>query len=375
MALLRSLLLLALLVASSTAQKRFVYILAGQSNTAFLSLGASNPALQLPNVTYINVVGGVPASPLAAEPMMRIGNALGAFHGAGNKVELFQLAFPGSALDQANQLGFGWWLPEPSLLTVVRAVMTGVPADDVSIIWGQGETDMLGGITTTQYVTLANQLFFEMRSIFPDSVPVQAYLVTPGALDPSCIFVPPTDVNANAVRDAFNGLHLQDGSLVPARIVAHHYDLPHAPVNCSGTMLTDVHLSFAGYVQLGQRIADGITGAVGTYFEVTGSLVVNATTIDLRMTDSATPPSASANTLFSTTIVTGATSVTVLPVAVSAPAAGVLRLTYAAGVNLAAATRILVRHVPGAGVSTQWTTAAVRTASGQPLAPGSITVR
>jgi hypothetical protein len=303
---------------------------------------------------------------------MHLGHQLGQLHGPSNRVDVLQIAVSGSALEQANDQGSGYWFPEPSILTVVRPVLQLFPATQLRIIWSQGETDMLSGIAEDQYVGTVQQVFDTLRLMFP-GVPMEVYLVVPGALDPACSGAQVQDFAADSVRDAYNALHDQTAPPFPMRIGAHHYDLKHELIPCAGTVITDVHLSFSSYEELGQRIGDGIANP-NTYFDVTGSTVVSANVIDLQLSNTATTPPAAATNLFRTTIRTGPTSATALPTSVALQGANALRLTYT-GVNFTIATGIDVRYVAGAGISTKWVAQAVHSVQGLPLASRLVRVR
>lgn len=364
MSFLRTLGLLLLATASLPAQ-RVVYLLAGQSNIANLNLGAPDASLTRANVTYFDF-GHPLGSPTAAAPTMEIGHQLGQLH-SGWQVDVVQIAVSGSALLKQNNAGFGYWLPaaDPmSILSGYQPILSNWPSTQLlRIVWSQGETDMLHGISQDEYAGNVQLVFGALSGFFP-TVPVEVYLAVPGALDPTpCAAV--QNQAADSVRDAYNWLHDQATPPFPTRIVAHHYDLPHAVAKCNNVYVPDVHLSFDGYLEFGHRIGYGIVNP-SSYFDVTGS-TFSASTIDLTLSDVAVAPPATANNMFVTSITSGSTVTQVLPTSATLLSPTVLRLAYT-GVNFLTVQHIEVRYVAGAGVAATWQAQAVHSYKTLPLA-------
>ncbi len=378
------------LAATSPAQAgRVVYVLAGQSNIEFLTTGSIPPtptcghtgALN-PLVTYFQP-GASPAgltavafTPAPHVAVRTLGEALGAHH-AGRPVEIVQIAQSGSALLASNYLGFVStyptlnlaWVDETNIfqpfawanvLAPVLASRGLGAADELHIVWSQGESDFLAGMNTSedQYSFWAQVVFAQLAFAAGKSSYV-VHLVTPGALYSSVWPGPSLD----RLRDAY--FHMPSnvivfGSFQPTiHTVAHHYDLEHSDAP---------HLSHCGYVELAGRIAAGIA-APASLARVSGATSVSGGT-DISISTAgalATAAFGQASNKFFEVRVRGLT-LSPSDFEVAAGAAGLTVRVPAGGVT---ATNFSVRHVAGSGYTLDWATMPtfVDAASGLPLEP------
>jgi hypothetical protein len=378
------------LAATSLVQAgRVVYVLAGQSNIEYLTTGSIPPtptcghsgALH-PQVTYFQP--GVSSSGLTAVAftpaphvaVRTLGEALGAHH-AGRPVEIVQIAQSGSALLASNFVGFmatypalnGAWVDETNLfqplawanlLAPVLASRGLGAADELHIVWGQGESDFLAGMNTSEDVySFWAQVVFAQLAFAAGKTTYVVHLVTPGALYSSAWPGPSLD----RLRDAY--FHMPSNVIVfggfqpTIQTAAHHYDLEHADAP---------HLSHCGYVELAGRIAAGIA-APASLARVSGATSVSGG-VDISIATSgalATAAFGQASNKFFEVRVGGA----VLAPSDFEVAAGAAGLTVRVPAGGVTASNFSVRHVAGSGYTLDWATMPtfVDAASGLPLEP------
>jgi hypothetical protein len=378
------------LAADSFAQAgRVVYVLAGQSNIEFLTTGAlpttptcGHTGTLQPLVTYfqpglspsgLTAVAFTPAPHVAVRTL---GEALGAHH-TGRPVEIVQIAQSASALLASNYYGFvsvyptlnGAWVDETNLfhpfawanvLAPVLASRGLGAADELHIVWGQGESDFLAGMTTSedQYSFWA-QVVFAQLAFAAGKTDYVVHLVTPGALYSSSW----PGASLDRLRDAY--FHMPSSVIVfggfhpRIRTAAHHYDLEHAD---------GPHLSHCGYVELAGRIAAGIA-APTSLAQVSGATSVSGGTDIAIATSGALATAAfgqASNKFFEVRV--GGVALSPSDFEVAAGAAGLTVRVPAGGVT---ATNFSVRHVAGSGYTLDWATMPtfVDASSALPLEP------
>ncbi|GEM_PF-3269367 len=232
--------------------RRRVFLLAGQSNLAYLDLGPKGPAgLRRKNVTYLTLHQG--AGPDAPRPLMEIGARLGDAHPK-DHCYLLDFAVPGSALFRAfARLGrrpVPWWVGGGgSILERVRKALPWLPRlqpESLTILWSQGETDMLHGVGPATYRDGALLVFDAIRKHWFGLRKARVLLIPPGTIDSRH----QVGRLAQGVRDAYVLLDGFSGAGLDVRLLCTHHDLP----------MTDAyHHSYQGYLEFARRIGDALT--------------------------------------------------------------------------------------------------------------------
>lgn len=358
---------------ATIAPKHIVYLLAGQSNVRRLNDPAPGCGAAAPgsNVRFavaasaLPTVGFSPVPAPAGEAMRYLLQELGQRH-APNLVDVISIGIDSSALLAQNcQPGAAAWIdsawptnpgtlvfalarPDPiwhALFALPSIAAYAQPADELHIVWYQGESDCYPGIaTTTAEYWLWAQLVFATLAVQFGQPKFDVHLVTLGAIDSPL----QNGAHADAVRDAFAWLDRAPPPFAWPKasiaIAAHSYDLPHAGGD-------PYHLTPCAYRALAERIVDGIEHpdrsprVVGAQLTVVSDQELRiGTTVPLALT----ALDASRNRFFDV-VVDGAPVGAFLTQALG----NQLRIRVPAG-GLAAATTIVVRHVPGSGHGRSW---------------------
>ncbi len=359
-------------VTVAPTEKRFAYLLAGQSNTRKLTdaaPGCGNPTPGA-NVSFYTalatspIVGFCAFPPPPSEPIQYLMQALGQLH-APHHVDVVLVGLDSSALLERNILPgsqawvdslapsnaatlihtlphpdpFGALLSLPSVTSLLRGTV------ELHIVWCHGETDCYPGatITAAEYWLWA-QLVFAAIAAESGHTNYHVHLVTLGSIES-----PLQDSSlANQVRDAFFEID-HSPLMVPwpqasITTVAHYYDLPHMPNDA-------YHLTPCGYFTLAQRIADGIQNP-GLLPKVTDGPLVVISDRDLQI-DTTVPLApngmdATRNHFFD--VLVNGQPITNF----ATQAQGSRLLIHVSTGGLLSAQAISVRHVPGSGHGRNW---------------------
>lgn len=363
-----------------------MFLLAGQSNIEYMALknptGCSTGGPRA-NVSYFLAAGAqggttpfqlVGPFPFATTPLMELGDLLGQAFPQDN-VEIVMAARSGSSLLLRNQIPtFESWIDlsyfaNPAMLMnrILPALGPLVGADELHIVWGQGESDCLSlhpqPVTTFEYWQWAQGLFAWLATN-AGFVKYSVHLVTPGAIETA----PPgqTDADADQLRDAYflmERIPLVLPGLSPTiASVAHHYDIKHDAPNG----VPDIyHLSDCGYTELARRIARGITAADSLPKLSGASSVPNATDVVLDVTAPlVTFPIGTSFVNFFAVSVNG-TPVSNFQVGTVGQK---LTVRIPAG-GLTSTTPITIRYVAGSGFGDQWAAGGIGTPAGDALEP------
>ena len=386
-----ALLTVAVATPAQAQTSRRVFVLAGQSNTwdlrALDGTACASPGTTQVNVSYweAGLVAGstgpwsldpIPIADVLANayPMLTLGNILGGAF-PNEQVELVMIAQSASALLWRNYLhapsavNRAWIDPlSPSNpftwtneMEPVMNALALTDADALHIVWGQGESDALPGMTTTtlEYMTEAQHVFAELAADAGKSE-YEVHLVTLGAVYTPLV----NDADWNRVRDAFFGMPSNvlplPGVQATIRPAAHHYDLEHRDL---------VHLTACESVALASRIADGIlTPSALPLRSSAAPSILGTTDIVIPMTVALAPMpfGQSTNKFFEVTVGTTTLSPSNFWVATSANSL----IVRVKGVTLTA-TNFSVRYVAGTGDALDWETmpTPVDAALGLPLEP------
>lgn len=358
---------------ATVAPRRVVYLLAGQSNVRRLNDPAPGCGRSTvgANVQFQVAVSALPASgysPVPTPPgeaMAYLLQELGRLHSP-HRVDVVSVGIDSSALLARNcQPGAqGWidssWPANPGTLVFALTRPDPVwhalfalpsvagylrPADELHIVWCQGESDCYPGIATaTADYWLWAQVVFTALAVQFGQPTYHVHLVTLGCIDSPL----QNDASADAVRDAYTWLD-RAPPLFPwprAHITtaAHYYDLPHAGSD-------PYHLTPCAYRRLAERIVDGIRypGLVPRVDAAPPTIVSDQ---ELRIgTNVPLAPTAldATRNRFFDLVVDGAPVVNFTTQAQGTQ----LRIVVPAG-GLAAAASIVVRHVPGSGHGRNW---------------------
>jgi len=350
---------------------RVVYLLAGQSNME--RLWRSLPTTASPctttgglatNVTYWEPNGPFLATgrqPFALDPrhpVALLGDQLGAQH-PGQSVELMLIARSGSALLARNFISHaaafginGAWVDEndlfnpftwPNLMQPMLTSLGLTSADELHILWNQGESDCIVGMTTSEDdYAFWSQAVFAQLAFYCGKFDYDVHLATIGWLnDPNF-----DDTLANSVRDAY--FHMPANPIVfpgfapQVEVVAHHYDLPHDAT---------VHLSHCSYLEFAQRIAAGIAAPSSLPRVTAGVAVTGGTDITVATNQplAAIGFGTLVNPFFDVRV--GGVQLAQTAFQVSAGAGGVVVRVPAGGVT---STNCSVRYVAGTGQAFNW---------------------
>lgn len=356
----------ALAQSGDDAMGRVVYVLAGQSNIAELwtltgptcgqtSTLPSNLTFWEPALTpTLHATTTVPAP---STPARTLGERLALFH-APRPVDVLMVAQGASALLKRNTTFTGvngCWVNETNPTDIaawmhfggfVASTLNLTAADDLHIVWGQGESDCINGQTTTEAeYSLWSQVVFAVFAAYTQKSAYDVHLVTVGALyDPNWS----TGV-VDRIRDAYfempANLVAFPGYQPTIQPAAHHYDLERR--------VDGVHLTHCASVELADRIADGIIQPLQLP-RVTGTTSVSGgtdITINTNVNLVTVPASQASNKFFEVTV--GATTLSPSEFEVSASGSALVIHVPGGGVT---ATNFTVRHVAGPGVGLDWAT-------------------
>jgi len=227
-----------------------IFILAGQSNISRLSIGERDSSLELSNVKYFDI-DTKDGQEYAAEPLMTFGHALGeAF--PDDTIKIVQWAVEGSALrqeySQVGGLQFPYWIGDDfNLRKLIKDEIKdyNFEADEINIVWSQGETDAIFGCPLNLYVYSLLWLLTTMGKMINPKLKVNAYLMPIGVNN-----LPAQDINAwNTIKAAYAVLDGITTEYLETRIAAQHDDLP---------LIDAYHHDLEGYIEIGRRLAQGI---------------------------------------------------------------------------------------------------------------------
>ncbi|MCK6445605.1 MAG: hypothetical protein L6Q99_04370 [Planctomycetes bacterium] len=350
---------------SSDATGRVVYVLAGQSNMAELwtltgttcGQTATLPSnLTFWEPTFTPTLHAVTTVPAATTPVRTLGEQLALAH-APRQVDILMVAQSGSSLLRRNApftSGSGSWINEavPTDITAwahfggyVASTLNLNAADELHIVWGQGESDCINGQTTTvaEY-SFWSQFVFAVFAAYTNKLTYDVHLVTVGALyDPNW-----SNGVVNNIRDAFfempSNVIVFPGFLPTIRTAAHHYDLDRR---------TDgVHLTHCASVELADRIADGILQPLQLP-RGTGTTSVSSTDIKIATNVNlvTVPLGQASNKFFEVTV--GGTTLSPSDFEISASGSSLTIHVPTGGVT---PTNFTVRHVAGPGIGLDWAT-------------------
>lgn len=356
----------ALAQSGNDALGRVVYVLAGQSNMAelwTLTGPTCGQTTTLPaNLTFwqpstSGPLRAVTTLPAASTPVRTLGERLALAH-APRPVEILMVAQSASALLKRNSLFPGVnqsWVNEanPTDLLAwmhyggfVASTLNLTAADELHIVWGQGESDCINGQTTTvaEY-SFWSQFVFAVFATYTNKSAYDVHLVTVGALYDAAWS---TGVIDN-IRDAFfempSNTIVFPGFQPTIRTAAHHYDLERR--------VDGVHLTHCASVELANRIADGILQPLQLP-RVTGVTAVSGGT-DIKIATNVNlvtvPAGQASNKFFEVTV--GATTLSPADFEVSANGSSLTIHVPAGGVT---SNNFTVRHVAGPGFGLDWAT-------------------